>query len=133
MNCRNCGASLPPDAVVCRKCGSAVEQPQQQAQPQSGQQPVNVILQTAPQQQAAPVSQAPKSKVAAGLLGIFLGALGVHRFYLGYNGLGTLMLLITLLTCGYGGILTGLWGLVEGIMILTGAINTDASGQPLQG
>lgn len=66
-------------------------------------------------------------------MGIFLGALGVHRFYLGYNGLGTLMLLITLLTCGYGGILTGLWGLVEGIMILTGAINTDASGQPLQG
>ena len=31
-------------------------------------------------------------------------------------------------TCG----LSGIWGLIEGIMILTGSINTDANGVPLK-
>ncbi|MFO7976953.1 MAG: PH domain-containing protein [Candidatus Hydrogenedentota bacterium] len=59
MNCRNCGASLPPDAVVCRKCGSTVERPQPQPQ-QTGQQPINVILQPTPQQHAAAMSTAQR-------------------------------------------------------------------------
>src|SRR5205085_12175320 len=42
----------------------------------------------------------PKSRTAAGLLGIFLGMFGAHRFYLGHNVTGTIMLLLTLLTCG---------------------------------
>jgi len=86
---------------------------------------------------AGPVVTAPagplKSKIAAGLLGIFLGAFGVHRFYLGYNALGTVMLLITLVTCFYGAIVTGIWGVVEGILILVGALDRDAFGRPLQG
>ena len=45
-----------------------------------------------------------KSKLAAGLLGIFLGALGIHRFYLGYNAIGVIQLILGLplgfLTCG---------------------------------
>jgi TM2 domain-containing membrane protein YozV len=73
-----------------------------------------------------------KSKIAAGLLGIFLGGLGIHRFYLGYNTIGLIMLLVTVLTCGLAGIVTGIWGMVEGIMILTGSINRDANGNPLR-
>jgi TM2 domain-containing membrane protein YozV len=65
--------------------------------------------------------------MAAGLLGVFLGAWGVHRFYLGYTGIGILMIVVTILTCGIG----GLWGFIEGILILTGSINTDAEGRPL--
>jgi len=72
-----------------------------------------------------------RSKVAAGLLGILLGSIGAHRFYLGYTGVGVAMLLITVLTCGYGSIITGIWGLVEGIMCLTGSF-TDAAGNPLR-
>ena len=42
-----------------------------------------------------------KSKVAAGILGILLGALGVHNFYLGYTGKGVAQLLISVLSLGF--------------------------------
>lgn len=73
-----------------------------------------------------------KSKMAAGLLGIFLGAFGVHNFYLGYTGKAVAQLLISLLSCGFLAVVSEVWGLVEGIMILTGSINTDAKGNPLK-
>ncbi|MBA4150902.1 MAG: NINE protein [Verrucomicrobia bacterium] len=81
-------------------------------------------------------SQAPppllddrKSKLVAGLLGILLGGLGVHRFYLGHIGIGLLQILVTVVTCGWG----WLWGFIEGILILTGStITTDAEGKPLK-
>lgn len=60
-----------------------------------------------------------RDKVAAGLLGIFLGALGIHKFYLGYNKEGLIMLLVTLLTCGAGGAVFEIIGLIEGIIYLT--------------
>lgn len=130
MNCSNCGGSLAAGATVCRKCGTAVPQAAPSAD-QAVPAPVNIVYQQMPPQAMA-VQPPQKSKVAAGLLAIFLGSLGIHRFYLGYNGLGVLMLLITLLTCGWGAIITGIWALIEGIMILTGAINSDASGRPLR-
>jgi TM2 domain-containing membrane protein YozV len=71
-----------------------------------------------------------KSKLAAGLLGIFLGSLGIHRFYLGYTGIGILMLLITVLSLGFLGIIVHVWGLIEGIMCLTGNM-VDADCRPL--
>ena len=43
-----------------------------------------------------------KSKLVAGLLGIFLGGFGVHKFYLGYTKEGIIMLavwLVGLLLC----------------------------------
>lgn len=73
-----------------------------------------------------------KSKIAAGLFGILLGALGVHNFYLGYTGKGIAQLLITVLTCGYLGFISWIWGLIEGIMILSGSTKTDANGVPLR-
>lgn len=60
-----------------------------------------------------------KSKLAAGLLGIFLGALGIHKFYLGYNKEGLIMLLVSLLTCGVGATVMEIIGLIEGILYLT--------------
>ena len=71
-----------------------------------------------------------KSKVAAGLLGIFLGGFGVHRFYLGYTKIGIIQIIVTVFTCGIG----ALWGFVEGILYLAGANGwtTDASGRPLR-
>ena len=71
-----------------------------------------------------------KSKVVAGLLGIFLGGFGVHRFYLGYTKIGVIQLIVTLVTCGVG----SLWGFVEGILYLVGTngFTTDAEGRPLK-
>jgi TM2 domain-containing membrane protein YozV len=78
-----------------------------------------------------------KNKVVAGMLGVLLGALGVHNFYLGYTTKGFIQLGLTLLSgsidfdLGVG--ISALWGLVEGIMILAGSIATDARGRPLKG
>lgn len=63
-----------------------------------------------------------KSKIIAGLLGIFFGFLGIHRFYLGYKEIGTLQIVVTILTCFVGGV----WGIFEGILILLGIMDTDA-------
>ena len=59
-----------------------------------------------------------KSKVAAGLFGIFLGAFGVHNFYLGYVGKALAQLLITVLSFGILSGVSAVWGLIEGILIL---------------
>lgn len=70
--------------------------------------------------QPMPVGQAQKSKIAAGLLGIFLGSLGVHNFYLGNTGKAVAQLLLTLI--GWiiivGPIISGIWALIEAILIL---------------
>jgi TM2 domain-containing membrane protein YozV len=70
-----------------------------------------------------------KSRLAAGLLGIFLGGFGVHRFYLGYTGMGIAQIVVTFVTCGIG----SFWGLIEGILILCNtSITTDSEGRTLK-
>ena len=66
--------------------------------------------------------------MAAALFGIFLGAFGVHNFYLGYNGKAIAQLLITILSCGALAFVSAILGLIEGILILTGSITVDANG-----
>lgn len=73
-----------------------------------------------------------KSKIAAGILGILLGGLGVHNFYLGYTGKAVAQLLISILSLGTLYFASYIWGLVEGIMILTGSIAVDGKGVPLK-
>ena len=105
--CQNCGTQIEDTQTFCPGCG---------AQQNVGAQP------------GAPVNPEAKSKMAAGLLGIFLGDWGIHNFYLGNTSRGVIQIVVTIVTCGIGGI----WGLIEGIMILCGSINTDANGVPLQ-
>ena len=104
--CQNCGRPVNPGAVACTMCGAPCTPP------------VDPAVQ--------------KSKLVAGLLGIFLGAWGVHNFYLGYTGKAVAQLLLTLLICGAGSVISGTWGLIEGIMILSGKIGCDAFGVPME-
>lgn len=106
--CANCGAQTVPGANVCTNCGFALNN-------------INVGgVAVDPSQQ--------KSKMAAGLLGIFLGGFGIHNFYLGFTSKAIIQIIVTLVTCGIGAV----WGFIEGIMILTGSINKDANGIPLK-
>ena len=54
-------------------------------------------------------------KTVAGILGILLGGLGAHKFYLGYTTPGIIQLVVSFCTCGAGSVI----GLVEGIIYLT--------------
>jgi hypothetical protein len=67
--------------------------------------------------------ESDKSKMVAGLLQIFIGGLGIGRFYLGYTGIGVAQLL----TCGG----CGIWSLIDAVMILTGKV-PDVDGRPLK-
>src|SRR5690606_15267401 len=58
-------------------------------------------------------------KIAAGICGILLGGLGIHKFILGYTKEGVIMLLISVLTLGLGAFISGIIGLIEGIIYLT--------------
>ena len=77
---------------------------------------------------AAPaLSTVNSNRIAAGICGIVLGGLGVHKFILGMNGPGIAMLLISVvgwfLTCGLSSMVMGVIGVIEGIIYLT---RTDA-------
>ncbi len=67
-----------------------------------------------------------RNRWIAGVLGIVLGSLGVHRFYLGFPGIGILQIILTVITFG----IAGIWGFIEGILCLVGAMR-DAEGRPL--
>ena len=75
-----------------------------------------------------PPGYTQRSRVAAGILAILLGVYGVHSFYLGNTSRGLMQLLISFLTCGFGAIAMQIWGIVDGIKLLDGRINTDANG-----
>ena len=139
MFCKSCGKEIPEGQELCDECAAknaenvVVEGETVQNNSQGNTSSTN----EAPAKEATVVNNAntdpnAKSKMAAGLLGIFLGSFGVHNFYLGYTGKAIAQLLISLLSCGILAFISGIWGLVEGIMILTGSINTDANGNPLK-
>ena len=58
-------------------------------------------------------------KIAAGICGILIGALGIHKFILGFNTAGIIMLLVSVLSCGFLAWVMGIIGLIEGIIYLT--------------
>jgi len=78
-------------------------------------------LKAVPPPIAAPpstVASRASNKIPAGICGILLGSLGIHKFILGYTGAGLVMLLVTILTCGIAGVVTHIIGLIEGIIYL---------------
>ena len=126
MNCRNCGNALAsPDAVVCLNCGVAPLSGKNFCQNCGTATAENQIVCTkcGVSLTGRAAGAGEKSKVAAGLLGIFLGGLGIHKFYLGYSKEGVIMLLISLIggiiTVGIASGIVGIIGLIEGIIYLT--------------
>ncbi len=141
MYCRNCGKELGEEEKYCATCGFARDQGNRFC-PNCGKERAyegarnctncgtplsNNVEATSPTQNVAG-NPGAKSRLAAGLLQIFLGSLGIGRFYLGYSNIGVAQLLVSIFTCGIGGI----WGFIDGIMIICGSIQVDGYGHPLK-
>ncbi|MDD4955696.1 MAG: TM2 domain-containing protein [Candidatus Omnitrophica bacterium] len=94
MFCRACGKEIKDEADVCVNCGVKTVKP----------------------------CEGGKEWIVALLLSVFLGHLGIDRFYLGYIGLGILKLLT------FGG--CGIWWLIDLILIAADQLKS-ADGKPL--
>ena len=114
VTCPNCHTQNINAGGLCSNCGTML--------------PISPM----PMQQAPAYGMKPPGadkKIAAGLCGILLGGFGVHKFVLGYQNEGIIMLsayliglILTFITCGLAApipIAVGIIGLVEGIMYLT--------------
>ena len=126
MFCKQCGKPIDDTEELCEDCKKTINN---EATDTSASEPR--VEEKANTGNSVPDPNA-KSKIAAGLLGIFLGAFGVHNFYLGYTGKAIAQLLITILSCGVLSFVSGVWGLIEGILILTGSISVDGNGNELR-
>ncbi len=146
MYCRNCGRKIEDDRELCEECEAKLktETVNNDAQkvevveevvnnnPINDNSSTNTNSANTTSNNGARVTTEQKSKLAAGLFGIFLGTFGVHNFYLGFTGKAVAQLLITVLSCGFLSPVSGIWGLIEGILILSGDQKKDASGVPLK-
>ena len=95
MFCSSCGTEINPGAVVCLNCGAA-----------------------APKEGLAIQSAGTNDEwLIAMLLAMFLGSFGAHNFYLKRNSIAIAQLILGLCSCF---IISGIWGLVDWIMILSG-------------
>lgn len=134
MICKNCSANIDDNVAFCPYCGAHNDaQGYQQSQneyynqneQQSGQYFYNGQQNYQYQQQNTNYNpqqmntEPTKDKLVAGLLAIFLGTLGIHKFYLGYTKSGIIMLLVSLLTFGVGATVMAVIALIEGILYLT--------------
>ena len=128
MYCKNCGNAMDPNAAICVKCGCAKGVGSSFC-PNCGNsiQPGASFCPSCGYAIPAKPAAGAKSKMTAGLLGIFLGGFGIHNFYLGFTGKAVAQIVVTLVTCGAG----SLWGLIEGILILCGSMDKDAQGNTL--
>ncbi len=80
----------------------------------------------------APAGYSWRNRWLAGALAILLGTFGVHRFYLGFVGIGILQLALTVCSCFTLVWVIYIWACVEGILCFCGAMR-DADGLPLSG
>ena len=109
--CRHCAATLSPEQVICTKCGAGIS---------SGGMFQNV---TSKVRSIGGGTPGAKSKVAAGLLAILLGGLGVHKFYMGSWGWGSLYLANLFLFLPIASVLAVITvGLLSPLVMLSGII-----------
>jgi TM2 domain-containing membrane protein YozV len=81
---------------------------------------------------AVPTYQTPghtnpnaKDRVAYVLLAVFLGHLGIHNFFAGYTSRAVIQLVITIVTCGFGALVTWIWAIIEAITVTKDANGVD--------
>lgn len=121
MFCRNCGKEIADQAVICVNCGVPPRNGKRFCQHCGVETPDSTGICTKCGVRLAGGAD-EKDWLTTLLLAIFLGGLGIHRFYTGHIGTGIAQLL-TMGGCG-------IWALIDIIMIATGSFK-DGEGNPL--
>lgn len=122
MYCRNCGKEVAEEAVMCIACGVPPKSGKRFCQNCGAETTLSAEICTKCGVRLAIGAKEGKDWLIALLLSIFLGGLGIDRFYLGYIGLGILKLLTS------GG--CGIWWVIDLILIATNKMK-DSDGNPL--
>ena len=126
--CSNCNAEVKPGSKFCTKCGTVIEQKKSSNEMSSQDRlarssTVNNSLRTQTSKYSDPSWDEIKSKrTNTGIFAIVLGEFGVHKFMLGYNTEGFILLAVSIIggiiTCGFAFFITAIIGVIEGILIL---------------
>ena len=132
MRCYHCGEDVNENDVFCKYCGTRIKHVTYYCANcgKEIQSIDSLCLHCGYQNRDQRQRYSVKSRIVAGILGIFVGGLGIHNFYLGYSSKGFIQLLCTFLgplTLGISSLVAGIWGFVEGIMILAGYIKKDGN------
>jgi hypothetical protein len=122
MYCRNCGKEVAEQAVMCVSCGVPPKRGKMFCQYCGAETNPAAEICTKCGVRLATAVEDGKDWLTTLLLCIFLGGLGIHRFYTGHTGIGVVQLL-TLGGCG-------IWALVDLIMIVVGSFK-DSTGKLL--
>lgn len=120
MYCRNCGKQVDDKAVVCIHCGCAPRAENKYCSNCGSETQTKQTICT--NCGVALKKSEEKSKVAAGLFAIFLGAFAVHKFYLGYTKEAIIILMLFwggLILLGLPSLVIGIIVFIEGIIYLT--------------
>ena len=128
--CTSCGSEIE-DVKFCPNCGAPAEEKKEDKKAEKKEEVKEEKVEEKKEEKHDDKNTGSKSRIAAGILGIFFGCFGAHNFYLGYTGKAIAQLCLTLIgwiLCFSGPVIAGVWGLIEGILILCGGIDTDAEG-----
>lgn len=123
--CTRCGAQNVDGSAVCSHCQATLPlvgySPAYQEQPefQAGYQPIQPPAPMYGQEMVDWRAMGGDKKIVAGILALLLGPLGIHKFVLGYQSEGIIMLLVSVLSCGMLAVVMQVIGIIEGIMYLT--------------
>lgn len=123
--CKFCGQVIDADCVVCPKCGKQVEELKYSKPDSIVINNNNNASASASAVSGATSSISPKSWLTTLLLCLFLGTIGIHRFYVGKIGTGILMIL--LLMTG----ISAIWAVIDLILIILGKFK-DKQGLPIK-